>query len=198
MNDEELDRFVAERIKQKEAKEKAQAEYARAKAEAEAKELSLIAQDPTKALNTKLNMKVAEFIDSSQEVAEKIGNSAEKLVQKGLEVQENELDSQINKTKKDKNKSEFEVNEDDYRAFGQDTAPEKRWKKKMIEYGNDFWFILLYIVCFFTLAPFYNFTKIIKTQSGVLKFIAVLTGVLMLLACLGGFTYLVLRWCGVW
>lgn len=184
MEKEELDRFV-------------EAEYARARAEAETKEKSLIVQDPAKALTTKLNTKVAEFIDSSQEVAEQISSSAEKLVQKGLETQQNQVDSELNRAKKDKNLSEFEVNEDDYRAFGQNTAPDKKWKRKMIEYGNDFWFIFMFIICFFTLAPFYNFTKIIKTQSGVLKFVAIATGVVMLLGCAAGLTFWVLNLTGV-
>ncbi len=73
--DEELDKFVEEKIK--------------AKAEAEAKEMSAIVQDPTKALQTKLNMKVAEHIDKSDIVATKIEQTADKLVDKGLKAQEN-------------------------------------------------------------------------------------------------------------
>jgi hypothetical protein len=190
MNDEELERKI---------NEQAQSEYAKmkAKAEAEARELSLIAQDPNKALQTKLNMKVAEHIDKSQDVAEKINQTADKLVEKGLKTQEHKVNKELKESERDENKAEFELDEDNYRAFGQETAPRKGWKKKMIEIGNDFWFCCIFVICFFTLAPFYNFTKVIKTQNGILKFVAISTGVLMLLACLGGFTYWILNLTGV-
>ncbi len=177
MEKEELDKFVEEQIK--------------AKAEAEAREMSIIAQDPAKSLQTKLNLKVVEHIEHSQEVAERIEQSADKLVTKGLEIQEKEIDTKLLKAEKDKNKAEFELSEDEYRAFGQEIAPKKNWKKKMIEIGNDFWFIVIYIVCFFTLAPFYSYTKVIKSQSKVLKFVATATGIVMLLICLSCFAY----WC---
>ena len=40
---------------------------AKAKADANAREMSTIVQDPNKALMTKLNSKVAEFIDESKD-----------------------------------------------------------------------------------------------------------------------------------
>lgn len=171
--------------------------YAKSKAEAEAKELSIIAQDTSKALQTKLNSKVAEYIDKSPQVAEKIEKTADILVEKGLKAQEHKVNADLKDSEKKENDAEFGLDEDNYRAFGQDTAPKKKWKKKMIEIGNDFWFIVIYIICFFSLAPFYNFTKIIKTQSGVLKVVAILVGVSMLLACLGGLTYACLKWSGI-
>lgn len=188
MNEEELERKI---------NEQAESEYAKAKAEAEIKEQSLIIQDPNKALQTKLNLKVAEHIDNSKDVAEKISQTADKLVQKGLETQEHKVNKELKKSEKEENQAEFELDEDNYRAFGQETAPRKNWKKKMIEIGNDFWFVVIFIVCFWSLAPFYNFTKVIKTQRGILKFVAILTGVLMLLACLGGLTYWILNITGV-
>ena len=171
--------------------------YAKAKAETEVKELSIIAQDTSKALQTKLNSKVAEHIDNSQQVAEKIEKTADILVEKGLKAQEHKVNADLKDSEKKENDAEFGLDEDNYRAFGQGTAPRKKWKKKMIEIGNDFWFIVIYIVCFFSLAPFYNFTKVIKTQSGVLKVVAILVGVSMLLTCLGGLTYACLKWTGV-
>ena len=184
MEKEELDKFVEEQM-------------IKAKAEAEAKQLSVIAQDPAKSLQTKLNMKVVENIETSEQVAEKIKQSADKLVTKGLEIQEKEIDAKLLKAEKDKNRAEFELSEDDYRAFGQETAPKKNWKKKMIELGNDFWFVILYTICFFSLAPFYNYVKVIKSQSKALRFIAICVGVVLLLTCLGGITYGCLKWVGV-
>lgn len=198
---EELDRIVAERIQQKEAEDKAKAEaqveYAKAKGEAEAKEMSLIAQDTNKALQTKLNLQLANHVETSPEVAEKVKLTATKLVDKGLEIQDNKVEKELKETEKEKNVAEFELDEDNYRAFGQSIAPSKTWKKKLIELGSDFWFVILYIISFFTIAPFYFFIKEIKTQSGVLKFVAIAVGVLLLLGCLGGLTYGCLDWTGV-
>lgn len=194
MNKEELDKFVEEQIE----KEKiAQAEYARAKGEAEAREMSLIAQDTSKALQTKLNMQLANHIETSAEVTEKVKQTATKLVDKGLEIQDNKVEKELKETEKEKNAAEFELEEDNYRAFGQSTAPSKQWKKKMIELGSDFWFVILYAISFFTIAPFYFFIKEIKTQSGILKFVAIFVGVLLLLACLTGLTFACLKWTGV-
>lgn len=194
MDKEELDKFVAEQIE----KEKiAQAEYAKAKAEAETKEQALIIQDTNKALQTKLNMEVVNHIETSSEVVEKVKQTANKLVDKGLEIQDNKVEKELKETEKEKNAAEFELEADNYRAFGQSTAPTKNWKKKMIEYGSDFWFVVLYIISFFTIAPFYFFIKEIKTQSGILKFVAILVGSLLLLGCLTGLTFACLKWTGV-
>lgn len=199
---EDLDKFVEERAKaiqeaedkaKAEAEEKAQAEYMKAKAEAETKEQSLIIQDSTKALQTKLNLKVAQHIDSSQAVAEKIEQAADKLIEKGLQEQQNKIDTELNKSRKDKNKSEFELEENQYRAFGQETAPEEPWKKKLIKYGYNFWFVIISLICFVSLAPFYIFMKVIQSQKGILRFVTIAVGVLLILACLGGLTYWVLK-----
>ena len=69
--------------------------YAAARAFAEVKATTDIATDPTRALQTKLNMKVAEHIDTSEKVAQKIDETADRLVDKGLKAQENKADAQI-------------------------------------------------------------------------------------------------------
>ncbi len=172
-------------------------EKARAKAEAETREIATIVQDTSKAIQVKLNQKALKKIDESLDIDEKIDKTTTELVDIGLETQKNQVNAELNKSKKDKARAEFELEEDQYRAFGQDISPQEKWKKKFIKIGYNFWFVILSIVCFFSLAPFYIFMKIIKTQTGILKFVAIAVGVLLLLGILAGLTYGCLKWTGV-
>lgn len=188
MNEEEIEKLV---------NAKAQTEYMKAKAETETREMSTIMQDTSKTLQVKLNQKVSSIIETSPEVDEKINNTTGVLVNMGLETQQNQVEAELKKSQKDKAKADFELNEDQYRAFGQDTSPKEIWKKKLIEYGYNFWFVIISCICFLSLAPFYIFIKVIKTQSGILKFVTICVGVLLLLTCLGGVTYAILKRIGV-
>lgn len=182
---------------QEEAKAESQAKmqetYAKAKAESETKEMAIIAQDTNKTLQTKLNTRLANHIDTDELVSAKIEETATKLVEQGLKVQEKKVESDLKTAQKEERKAEFELSEDQYRAFGQDTAPKKPWQQKLIELGYDIWFVFWYFVCFWTLAPFYMILKIIKNQKGVLKFVAISAGVVLLLAILAAVTYLILK-----
>lgn len=190
--DENLDKFVEEQIKQKQAEE-----YARAKAEAEVKETSIIAQDPTKALQTKLNLKVAEHIDKSQEVATKIEQTADKLVDKGLKVQENKAVANVILSEDETLEADFVKNKDEYMYHGIDHKIDKKWKRDIIHIINDIWFVIWAIVSCFTIVPVSTFLSRIGALKGFMKGVALVLGVLMLLACLGGLTYACLKWCKV-
>ena len=187
-----------ERIDQIEEEIKKQQDtYMKAKAEAEAKEMALIAQDTDKTLKAKLNSQIAQRVDSDADTKAKIDASADRLIEKGLQVQEKQINKQLKTAELEENKAEFELSEDQYKAFGQSIAPKKLWQKKMIELGYDFWFCIMYFICFVTLAPFYIFLNVIKNQKGILKFVAICVGTLLLLACLGGLTFGCLKWTGV-
>ena len=164
-----------------------------AQGKAAVQEMANIAQDTNKALQVKLNTKVAQIIDTDGEIGEKLGSTADKLVDMGIKVQENKVDAEIKKTEKQKNEAEFELAEDQYRAAGLDKTPSRNWQKKMVEVMYDIWFVIIRIICFFTLTPFYIFMNVIKAQSGLLKFIAIVIGVVLLLICLGGLTLWVLN-----
>lgn len=201
---EEVDKIVEERIKQKEedkakaeAEEKAQAEYMRAKAEAEVKETSLIAQDSDKAIQTKLNLKVAEHIDTSQAVAEKIEQTADKLVDKGLKVQENKADASVILSEDETLEADFKKNEKEYLYHGINHKIDKKWKRNIIHIINDIWFVIWAIVSCFTIVPVSTFLSRIGALKGFMKGVALVLGILMLLACLGGLTYGCLKWTGV-
>lgn len=187
---EDLDKYVEDRVKEANA-------YAKAKAEAETNAVSTIMQDTSKTLQVKLNQRVADKIETSAEIDEKIDNTTNALVDMGLQTQQNQVEAELKKSKKDKAKADFELNEDQYRAFGQNTSPEENWKKRLITCGYNFWFVVIFFICSVSLAPFYIFTKVIQTQKGVLKFVTIAVGVLLLLACLTGLTFACLRWCGV-
>lgn len=197
MDKEELDKFVNEQVKQQEAEDKAQAEYARAKAEAEVKEMAVIAQDPTKSLQTKLNMKVAEHIEHSQQVAEKIETTADKLVDRGLKVQENKAVASVILSEDETLEADFQKNKEEYLYHGIDHKIDKEWKRKIIHVINDIWFVIWAIVSCFTLVPVSTFLSRIKAMKGIMKGVAVVVGVLLLLSCLFGLTYACLRWSGI-
>lgn len=194
--DEELDKIVAERIKQKEAEEKVQAEYMRAKAEAEVKEQSLIIQDPTKALQTKLNLKVAEHIDTSQEVAQRIEKTADKLVDTGLKTQENKVEADKISSEDEILEADYTKNKDEYLYHGINHKIDKVWKRKLILAINNIWFVIWAIVSCFTIVPISTFLSRIAALKGFMKGVAMVLGILLLLACLGGLTYACLKWAG--
>ena len=202
---EDVDKLVEERIKLKEAEdkakaeaeEKAQAEYMKAKAEAEVKETSIIAQDSNKAIQTKLNLKVAEHIDNSQEVAAKIEQTADKLVDKGLKVQENKADASVIDSEDETLVADFKKNKDEYLYHGIDHKIDKKWKRNLIHVINDIWFVIWAIVSCFTIVPVSTFLSRIGALKGFMKGVAMVLGIVMLLACLGGLTYGCLKWTGV-
>lgn len=171
-------------------------EKVRAKAEAETREVSTIVKDTSQAIQVKLNERALKQIDMSPEIDKKIEETTNSLVDMGLDTQKNKVEAEFNKSKQDKAKTEFNLAEDQYRAFGQDTSPQENWKKKLIKYGYNFWFCVITFICFFSLAPVYIFLKVIKTQTGVLKWFAIVVGVLLGLGILAALTYGVLKWTG--
>lgn len=188
MNEEELERIV---------NEKAQAEYMKAKAEAEIRETSLIAQDSTKALQTKLNMKVVEHIDNSQIVAEKIEKTADRLVDKGLKAQENKATASEILSEDETLEADFIKNKDEYLYHGINHKIDKPWKRILIHRINDIWFVIWAIVSCFTIVPVSTFLSRISALKGFMKGVAMILGIVLLLACLGGLTYGCLKWTGV-
>lgn len=172
-------------------------ERVKAKAEAEAKQLSEIAQDPTKALQTKLNLKVAEHIDKSQEVATKIEQTADKLVDKGLKVQENKAIASVTLSEDEELEADFQKNSNEYLYHGINHKIDKPWKRKMVHVINDIWFVIWAIVSCFTLVPISTFLSRIGALKGFMKGVAMVIGILLLLCCLGGLTYGGLKWTGV-
>lgn len=189
-----MDENLKNKIKQEIELEK---ELIKAKADAEAKELSAIAQDPTKALNTKLNTKVAQHIDTSQSVAEKIEQTADKLVDKGLKVQENKAVASVILSENEELEADFQKNENEYLYHGIAHKIDKKWKRQLLHIINDIWFIIWAIVSCFTLVPISTFLSRISALKGFMKGVALTLGILLLLTCVAGLTYACLRWAGI-
>ena len=93
---------------------------AKAKADANAREMSTIVQDPNKALMTKLNSKVAEFIDESKEVEEKVKDNATLLVDSGLQVQKNEVQASVTRSEDTIMEADFQKYQNEYMYHGID------------------------------------------------------------------------------
>lgn len=178
-------------------REEVDIEIAKTKAEAEVKEMSIIAQDSTKALQTKLNMKVAEHIDKSQEVATRIEQTADKLVDKGLKVQENKANASVTLSEDEELEADFKKNSNEYLYHGINHKIDKAWKRQMVHVINDIWFVIWAIVSCFTLVPISTFLSRIGALKGFMKGVAMVLGILLLLCCLGGLTYGCLKWTGV-
>ena len=189
----------AENMKTEITKEKLllEKERLKAKADAEAHETALIAQDPTKSLQTKLNLKVAEHIDNSKAVAEKIEQTADKLVEKGLRTQENKADAGVILSEDEKIEADYKQHSAEYLYHGIDHKVDRPWKRKVMLIINDIWFVIFAIISFFSIVPVSMFLSRIKALSGFVRWLAIVVGVVLLLACLFGLTYGCLRWVGV-
>lgn len=186
---------------EKELKDKQQDKYeetyAKQKAESETNAMVDISTDTNKTLQLKLNQKLANHIDNDQAVAEKIEETATKLVDKGLQVQTNKADASIIDSQSDINTADFKKNESEYMYHGIDHPIDKDWKRKILHTINDIWFVIWAFVSFFTIVPVSTFLSRIKALKGIVKGVAIVLGILMLLACLAGLTVLCLRSCGL-
>lgn len=171
--------------------------YAAKKAEAEVHELAEIAQDSTKALQTKLNAKVAEYIDKSQKVEEKIAQNAETLVDKGLQAQQNKSTASVILSEDETFEADFQKNKDEYLYHGINHKIDKQWKRNLLHVINDIWFVIWAIVSFFTIVPVSTFLSRVAALKGFMKGFALVIGILLLLTCLGALTFFCLKWTGI-
>lgn len=171
--------------------------YAKSKAEAETREISSIVQDPTKALNVKISEKMANIIDNSADVDKKVSETTQILVDKGLETQKNKVQASVIDSEDDILAADYNKNKDEYMYHGINHKIDKKWKRTMIHVINDIWFVIWAIVSCFTIVPVSTFLSRIAALKGFMKGVALVLGIVMLLACLGGLTYMCLKWSGV-
>ena len=196
INDNDLKQKIEEREKELEL-EKAKA-YASAVGTQQTKEISIIAQDVNKTLESKLNNKLATVIDTDVDVDRHLTEASKSLAVKGAETLQDKVDTENIKAKKEKAKATIELSESKWRAFGCKQLPEKKWQQRMIDFGSNVWFIIRYIVCLFFFAPFYFFADMIDSQKGALKTIMIIISWILLLGVIGSAIFLILRIAGVW
>ena len=196
INDNDLKQKIEEREKELEL-EKAKA-YASAVGTQQTREISIIAQDVNKTLESKLNNKLATVIDTDVDVDRHLTEASKSLAVKGAETLQDKVDTENIKAKKEKAKATFELSESKWRAFGCKQLPEKKWQQRMIDFGSNVWFIIRYIVCLFFFAPFYFFADMIDSQKGALKTIMIIISWILLLGVIGSAIFLILRIAGVW
>ena len=196
INDNDLKQKIEEREKELEL-EQAKA-YASAVGTQQTKEISIIAQDVNKTLESKLNNKLATVIDTDVDVDRHLTKASKSLAVKGAETLQDKVDTENIKAKKEKAKATFELSESKWRAFGCKQLPEKKWQQRMIDFGSNVWFIIRYIVCLFFFAPFYFFADMIDSQKGALKTIMIIISWILLLGVIGSAIFLILRIAGVW
>ena len=171
--------------------------YEKARAVAEVQATKEIVLDPTKAVQAKINQKVAEYIDGSDKVAAKIDEKADRLVDKGLEAQENNADAQITRSEDAKSEADFDKNKNEYLYHGIDHKIDKKWKRNLLLGINNFWFVVFAIASFFTIVPISTFMCRVKALKGIVKGFAITLGILSLIVIIATITYAVLRACGV-
>ena len=196
INDNDLKQKIEEREKELEL-EKAKA-YASAVGTQQTKEISIIAQDVNKTLESKLNNKLATVIDTDVDVDRHLTEASKSLAVKGAETLQDKVDTENIKAKKEKAKATFELSESKWRAFGCKQLPEKKWQQRMIDFGSNIWFIIRYVVCLLFFAPFYFFADMIDSQKGALKTIMIIISWILLLGVIGSAIFLILRIAGVW
>lgn len=197
-NKEDID-SLKQQIEQREKeieleKEKA---YAQAVGTQQVKEVSVIAQDVNKTLETKLNNKLATVIDTDEEVDKHLTEASKTLAVKGAETLQDKVDTENIKAKKEKAKATFELSESKWRAFGCKQLPEKKWQQRMIDFGANIWFVIRYIVCLLLFAPFFFFADMIDSQKGALKAVMTIISWILFLGILGSLIALILHFSGV-
>lgn len=175
-------------------KEKA---YAQAVGTQQVKEVSVIAQDVNKTLETKLNNKLATVIDTDEEVDKHLTEASKSLAVKGAETLQDKVDTENIKAKKEKAKATFELSESKWRAFGCKQLPEKKWQQRMIDFGANIWFVIRYIVCLLLFAPFFFFADMIDSQKGALKAVMTIISWVLFLGILGSLIAIILHFSGV-
>lgn len=175
-------------------KEKA---YAQAVGTQQVKEVSVIAQDVNKTLETKLNNKLAAVIDTDEEVDKHLTEASKTLAVKGAETLQDKVDTENIKAKKEKAKATFELSESKWRAFGCKQLPEKKWQQRMIDFGANIWFVIRYVVCLLMFAPFFFFADMIDSQKGALKAVMTIISWVLFLGILGSLIALILHFSGV-
>lgn len=198
MEDKDID-SLKQQIEQREKeieleKEKA---YAQAVGTQQVKEVSVIAQDVNKTLETKLNNKLATVIDTDEEVDKHLTEASKSLAVKGAETLQDKVDTENIKAKKEKAKATFELSESKWRAFGCKQLPEKKWQQRMIDFGANIWFVIRYIVCLLLFAPFFFFADMIDSQKGALKAVMTIISWVLFLGVLGSLIALILHFSGV-
>lgn len=171
--------------------------YIEKKAETEVHELAEIAQDSTKALQTKLNSKVVEHIDTSQKVAEQIEKTADTLVEKGLQAQQNKATASVILSEDETLEADYQKNKDEYLYHGINHKIDKQWKRNLLHVINDIWFVIWAIVSFFTIVPVSTFLSRVGALKGFMKGFALVIGIMLLLTCLGALTFFCLKWTGI-
>lgn len=170
--------------------------YGKAKAESETNAVSTIVQDPQKAVKTKLSEKLINSLDDAS-VDEKVGNTAKILVDKGLEEQENLAQADVINSEDATLVADFNKNKEEYLYHGIDHKIDKKWKRNMLLFINDIWFVIWAIIGCFTIVPVSTFLSRIKALSGFMRVVAIIVGVVLLLGCLTGITFSILKWSGI-
>lgn len=188
---EELERQIEE------MRNNSSSSYEQARAEAEVKEISIIAQDPQKTISAKLSEKLAKEIENSPEVDKKVAETTQILVDKGLEEQQNRAQASVTNSENAELEADYKKYKDEYLYHGIDHKIDKEWKRKLLLVINDIWFVIWAIVSCFTIVPVSTFLSRIKALKGFIKGVAIVIGIILGVACLGGLTYACLKWCGV-
>lgn len=171
--------------------------YAQEKAKSETNAIMEVAQDTNKTLKMKLNQKLATHIETDEKVAVRVEETANKLVEKGLEVQSNEAIASVMSSQDAIMEADFQKNAKEYKYHGIDHKIDKQWKRTLIMIENDIWFVIWAIVGLFTFVPVSIFLDRIRVLSGFVKWVAIFFGVILGLASLTGFTYWILNITGV-
>lgn len=126
--------------------------------EAKKEMLDEVLKDPNKIADYKVGNYYANELDNTLQNDEEIKKEAESSSKNTILNKLNGIQAKSEKEKyisqDERNQAEFEKNKANYLNFGIDHKVDKEWQKKIIEIGNDIWFVIYAIFSFFFIIPF--------------------------------------------
>lgn len=155
-----------------------------------------IVSDPTKAVSAKISEEIVTQINTDGTTQTKFAKVASNIVDRGLNANTRKAEAVEHKASSEAKDADFENNCAEYLHHGVKHKVQP-WQSKVMIAMNNIWFVIISILCFFTIIPFSMFMSRIKALSGILKFVAIAVGILLLLAILFGLTVWVLKLCGI-
>lgn len=165
--------------------------------EVKAKAMVDLVSDPKKAIRANISGKIQEKIQTDSTVQERLGKTADTIIDKNLSSEQNKAVAQHITSEDEINEANFEKYKNEYSHFGILTKVDKPWKTKIISVMNDFWFVIFAIISFFTIVPVSIFVERLSALTGFVKAVFVILGCLLVAGILFGLIVLILHFAGI-
>lgn len=165
--------------------------------EVKAKAMVDLVSDPKKTIRANISGKIQEKIQTDDTVQERLGKTADTIIDSNLSVEQNKAIADHISSENDINEANFEKYKNEYSHFGIITKVDKPWKTKIISVINDFWFIIFAIISFFTIVPVSIFIERLRALKGFVKAVFIILGCLLIAGILFGLVVLIFHAAGI-